>query len=178
MAPSLTSPMSPISRVTQNKQLRRMVPVIPAIPRSLEKRNPKEEVSNREGIRNETTIRPNSPTGKQESEEETVVAQAQVPQNGAFNGFGAKDDVEEGGMQDAVVRVLNNARSEKKVAEGKPSLQSKQTKADDPSSRWQQSISNPSSRFQHRGTWISSTSAFLSEAVSTPGHLHRLLLCE
>ena len=66
-------------------------------------------------------IRPISPEAKEESHAETADAQAQAEQNGALNGSGAKDEVEENGVQEAVVAATEDTDLDKEVptAEGK-----------------------------------------------------------
>lgn len=104
-----------------------MVPIIPAIPRSLEKRNFKEDVKSiKDWGGTGSPIRPTSPEGKVESQVETAIAQTQAVQNGTLNGVDVKDDAQEHDQQETSVETTEIADSEKKiaVAEGKSTFRS------------------------------------------------------
>lgn len=66
-------------------------------------------------------IRPISPKAKEESHTETADAQAHAEQNGALNGSDAKDEVQENGVQEAVVAATEDTDLDKEAttAEGK-----------------------------------------------------------
>lgn len=106
-----------------------MVPIIPAIPRSLEKKRFKEDVkSSKEERETGSPIRPISSEAKEESQAETAKVPAQAEPNGALNGLDAKDEVQEIGVQEAVVEATEDTDTglDKAVAtaEGKSTFQS------------------------------------------------------
>ena len=122
MAPSLAQPMTSSPSATPSKRPLRRLPIIPAIPRSLEKRSFKEGVkSSTEEGEPASPIRPISPEAKEESHAETTDVEAQAEQNGALNGSGAKDEVQENGVQEAVVAATEDTDLDKEVTttEGK-----------------------------------------------------------
>ena len=104
MAPSLAPLVTSNSGATPSKRPRRTMPIIPAIPRSLEKRKVKENVrSSQDRGGTGSPVRPISPKQEDESLVETTLPQSQAVPNGALCGSNEQDNVEESGMQEAVV---------------------------------------------------------------------------
>ena len=94
-----------------------MVPIIPAIPRSLEKRQPKEDVkSNKDGKGSGSPIRPISPEGIEESQAKTAIASPPAIQDETLHGAEVKGYGQENNTQESVVNCIEDVGSEKEAS--------------------------------------------------------------